>query len=220
VNTAADPLEGLRSAIQATQSEIRNAVAALEAVRPALDDRRVAERLNDTLFAGHAALAIRSACVSEALLAAARLWDKRKDSAIVRRVVAELREPAVRCALAALHAEMGAASAEPRLEGVIRISEAFLSRAEASFARLKPIRDKGLAHRDLSERFHADGGAAFPEPEFDILLRCADLIARRAQRLLGERPQPFSWRAERRSRREDGVAFWHLIVDAPPASLR
>lgn len=217
MSTASDPLYRLRQAIVATQSEIRNAVACLEAVRPALDDQRLANRLNSTLYAGHAALVIRSACIAEALLAAARLWDARSDSAVVRRIVAELKQPSVSFAVATRcgSENSAAANCSGRVGRAIRLCDALVARAEPSHERLKLIRNKWLAHRDIDGPFHQDGGAQFPEPEFDVLLRCADLIARRAQSLLGDTPPSLSWRAEKRSRREDGARFWGLIVGSP-----
>lgn len=212
-----DPLGKLRAAITATHSEIRNAVACLEVARPAFQSAAVAERLSGTRSLGHASKVVRRACVVEALMATARLWDIGPDSSVVRGIRAELEKPAIEAAIvrqlegsegricAARERIARCCDSIKRMEGAVQLRHQALIR----------IRNKWLAHREMKHQFNKDGGATLDMRTLDILLRAAALISCRAQSLIPGGPCGFDIRVEIHRRRDDGERFWSVIAASP-----
>jgi hypothetical protein len=218
-------LELYRSTLEAVHLQIRAALGSWGIVRAAAQTPGLRDRISGTLQSGYAAETILNSCTETALLAAARLWDNEAEPPLCGTVANPLRNPELGNAIARLlHAAgVSEADARNRIKAFGKCASRQRRRARRAYASLEPLRNRWLAHRQVSTpkdggpHYHDEGGADFPTIDFLSLIYRAHVIASGAEQLLEPRFFAEPFRTLRSEFIENGSAFWSAYVKAPPA---
>lgn len=190
-------------------AELRNAIAFSEAGWPAWTDNRLEHHFGYSR-AGAAALNLRLAGRNEALLAIARIWDRRGTS--VEEMCAELRKSDTRKALLALHPDQQAMM--QRLERLGRQVDRLLLHADDPRRRLVEWRDKYLAHRN---RQLVKSLNDLPTRDMRRLVHISAAITSAIAEIAGRPIEPsFAWTLK--NERRNAEAFWTLVLRADQPS--
>jgi hypothetical protein len=216
-------LDLYRSSVDAMHLEVRTALANWAIVVAAGRQSGLRDRIHGTLHSGYAAEVILNSCTELALLAAFRPWDEAADPPLCDTVANPMRTPELRASIASVQTRAGVspAVAVQRMTTYGKCASRQRHRARRARRALQPIRNRWLAHRQVSvpvdggTHFFGEGGAQFPTICFLNLVYRAHLVASGADLLLDPDNSPLPFRTLRADFIENASAFWSAYASAP-----